>query len=444
MPTSTLHHPLKRPFNLRALACALALLSTSALAEVNVLHPASSVQPGAPLTLTLLIDNPTQSNLPVAIPGQIQATVSNADFPNLAPFTLTRVGNSGDSVTLKPGEFRRVAYSTALPTTLRGAVRVQVIGFDTAPVLIAIDQGDKATLKAKVDAEKAAQAEAANTKATDNLVQYGAAAPTTETAAVAAAQVATPGALDTDTAALLRTTESRLSGYEPMYFAVGKNGDWNAKFQISFKYRLMLPADPASRAFLDNLYFAYSQRSFWNLSAKSHPFDDSSYMPSLFYYTPDTGIQASWYQRMGLEAGLRHESNGKGDPGSRSFNSVYVQPILHFGDPTKNEWVVAPKLYWYPIDSDNPDMRNYRGYVDLNVSYGNANGWQFATTLRKGTKSDYGSAEFQATYPVARIWRGLGGYLFADYFTGYGEDLEGYNAHTNQVRVGYSITRWAW
>lgn len=197
-------------------------MSTSALAEVNVLHPASSVQPGAPLTLTLLIDNPTQSNLPVAIPGQIQATVSNADFPNLAPFTLTRVGNSGDSVTLKPGEFRRVAYSTALPTTLRGAVRVQVIGFDTAPVLIAIDQGDKATLKAKVDAEKAAQAEAANTKATDNLVQYGAAAPTTETAAVAAAQVATPGALDTDTAALLRTTESRLSGYEPMYFAVAK------------------------------------------------------------------------------------------------------------------------------------------------------------------------------------------------------------------------------
>ena len=448
---------LKRSFNWRplAFATALALAATPALAEVNVLHPAASLLPGAPLSVTLLIDNPEAESREVNIPDSIQVKVSNADFPNLAPLTLTRASKGNSNVMLKPGAFRKVPYTATLPTTLRGAVRVQVMGFDTAPVLIAIDQGDKnaqrAAVAAETEANKAAKAAAQSGNGEASIERDAApvlplpATPNGATpAAVAAAQVATPGELDNDTADLLRTTEARLSGYEPMYFAVGKNGDWNAKFQISFKYRIVMPADPSSRALLDNMYFSYSQRSFWNLSQKSHPFEDSSYMPSLFYYTPDLGISSGWYDKLGLEAGFRHESNGKGDPGSRSMNSVFVRPIFHFGDPSKSEWIVAPKLYYYPIDSDNPDLRDYRGYMDLDVIYGNHQGWQLATTLRKGTKKDYGSAELELTYPLARIWRGVGGYLFADYFTGYGEDLEGYNKHTNQLRFGYSITRWAW
>ena len=40
-----------------------------------------------------------------------------------------------------------------------------------------------------------------------------------------------------------RMLSGRLSTFEPMYFADGKNGDNLAKFQFSFKYRIMLPDD---------------------------------------------------------------------------------------------------------------------------------------------------------------------------------------------------------
>jgi outer membrane phospholipase A len=89
-------------------------------------------------------------------------------------------------------------------------------------------------------------------------------------------------------------------------------------------------------------------------------------------------------------------------------------------------------------------MRDYRGFVDLDVIYGTPDGWQLATTLRKGTKSDYGSAEVQFTYPLAKVWSAVGGYFFADFFSGYGENMLDYKQHSNIVRFGYSITRQNW
>ncbi|MGC8000947.1 phospholipase A, partial [Salmonella enterica] len=72
----------------------------------------------------------------------------------------------------------------------------------------------------------------------------------------------------------------RLSFNEPMYFTVGhNNGDTNARFQLSFKFRVFVPDDPRSRGLLDNLYLGYTQFSLWDLSAPSAPFRDTSYRP---------------------------------------------------------------------------------------------------------------------------------------------------------------------
>lgn len=404
------------------------MFASSVQAEVSILHPASTLKADGPLTITLLVDNPDQTTAAIAVPDTLKANLSNADFP-LLPVTLLRADHSTGVITVKPGGFRKVAYVAQLPPNLRGTMRVQLTGFDTAPVLISLDLG--------------------NTKPATTAEALSAPTPTVTTpgnvAAIAASQVASPGGQDATSTALLRGAEARLSAYEPMYFAVGKNGDTTAKFQLSFKYRLGLPENPASKAFLDNLYFSFTERSMWNLSADSHPFEDSSYMPSLFYYIPDTGVKASWFSKLGLETGLRHESNGKAEDDSRSMNYAYVRPVFHFGDPAKGgEWTVAPKFYYYPVDNNNPDMHQYRGYVDLDIIYGTSDGWQLAATLRKGTKADYGSAELQFTYPLAKVWPGAGGYFYTDLFSGYGENLLDYNQHSNQIRVGYSITRQNW
>lgn len=408
----------------------LAILPGIAHADVSVLYPASTLKTDAPFTITLLLDNPDKEAATITVPEQLHANISNADFPQL-PITLLRADHSTGAIEVKPGGFRKVAYLARLPPNLRGTIRVQLTSFDTAPVLIALDSA-------------ANKSPAADPSANGTETGPTQTAAPVSVAALAASQVASPGGQDAASTALLRGAEDRLSPYEPMYFAVGKNGDTTAKFQLSFKYRLGLPKDPTSRALVDNLYFSFTERSMWDLSADSHPFEDSSYMPSLFYYVPDTGVKASWFSKLGLESGLRHESNGKAGDESRSMNYAYVRPILHFGDPTKGEWTVAPKLYYYPVDNNNPDMHQYRGYVDLDVAYGTSDGWQLAGTLRKGTKADYGSAELQFTYPVAKVWAGAGGYFYADLFSGYGENLLDYNKHSNQVRVGYSITRQNW
>ncbi|MBN3814297.1 phospholipase A, partial [Paraburkholderia sp. Ac-20347] len=273
-----------------------------------------------------------------------------------------------------------------------------------------------------------------------------------ESAATSPAQVAAIEATGADSAIAPaadslattgRSTLARLSYYEPMYVAVGKNGDTTARFQLSFKYRIIMPDDLRSKALFDNLYFAYTQTSIWDLSATSAPFRDTSYMPQLFYYIPDTGWKSDWFTRMGIAAGVGHESNGQAGPESRGINIVFVRPTWEFGNVDDYHVTVSPKLYYYLSKSDNEDIADYRGYMDLLIKYGSPDGWQLATTLRKGTKHWYGSVDTQLTYPLARLlgskW---GGYLWVGYFNGYGEDLLDYNQRQHWVaRIGYSIAR---
>jgi outer membrane phospholipase A len=235
----------------------------------------------------------------------------------------------------------------------------------------------------------------------------------------------------------------RLSTFEPMYFADGQNGDNLAKFQFSFKYRLLLPDDPRSRALLDNLYFGYTQTSIWDLSADSAPFRDTSYQPQLFYYLQDTGWKSPLFTRMGVAAGFGHESNGKSGDESRAINIAFVRPTWEFGDINSNHLTLSPKFYYYITKQGNEDIADYRGYVDFLVKYGSPDGWQLATTLRKGTKAWYGSVDAQLTYPLAKlISSAWGGYLFVGYFNGYGEDILDYNQRHHWIaRIGYSIAR---
>jgi outer membrane phospholipase A len=240
-----------------------------------------------------------------------------------------------------------------------------------------------------------------------------------------------------------RILSGHLSTFEPMYFADGENGENLAKFQLSFKYRLLLPDDPRSRGFLDNLYFAYTQTSIWDLSAASAPFRDTSYEPQVFYYLQDTGWKSSLFSRMGVTAGIGHESNGKSGADSRAVNIAFVRPTWEFGDVDSNHLTISPKIYYYISKSDNENIQDYRGYVDLLVKYGSPDGWQLATTLRKGTRSAYGSVDTQFTYPLAKLINSAwGGYLWVGYFNGYGEDILDYNQRNHWIaRIGYSIAR---
>lgn len=246
-----------------------------------------------------------------------------------------------------------------------------------------------------------------------------------------------PAPVDPDTERFV----SAFSPYEPNYFSIGSRGTTNARFQVSMKFRLFNPN--TKTPFLEKLYLSYSQTSIWNLSATSKPFYDSSYRPSLFFLDDTISQWPFAGSRLGFQAGLEHESNGKDGAESRSINIAFARPA--FTLPLTGAYFVSysPRVYGYLDRDDNPDIAEYRGYADHVLRVGETDGWQFASTLRNGTRSGVYSYLLDVSYPLRRPTLGnLGGYLHVQYFNGYGESLLDYNRRfAPQLRIGLMITR---
>ena len=235
--------------------------------------------------------------------------------------------------------------------------------------------------------------------------------------------------------------------HEPMYFLVGPE-DPAGKFQISFKYKILNDDGAIARAVppLAGLYLGYSQTSFWDLTGESKPFFDNSYRPEMLFSYDDVlpkGWKVPGASRVGLQFGVLHESNGRDGAESRSLNIAYVRPIFVFGDESNFFVTVAPRAYVYlgSLD-DNPDIKDYRGYADLRLTTGWAGGLQFGAVGRLGDDWDKGSLELDMSYPLRAASRGnFDVFLYAQFFTGYGESLLGYKDADNTFRLGLSIVR---
>ena len=234
-----------------------------------------------------------------------------------------------------------------------------------------------------------------------------------------------------------------ISPYEPIYAVYGPGTNTDARIQLSFKYQLF--GSHARRhgdsSLVDGLYFAYTQRMFWDLEAQSSPFRNIDYQPELFYLSPSKNISDT--ATLSGQIGIRHESNGKAGTDSRSVNGIYVAPMGAFSLGGHTRLVVAPRLWLYVGDrSDNPDIRRYRGNTGLVVQIGNDDGLRLTTSSRFNFSSGKGSLGADLSYPMNRI---LGGgpdfYLFAQSFVGYGENLLDYNKSTTRLRLGVALVR---
>jgi outer membrane phospholipase A len=246
--------------------------------------------------------------------------------------------------------------------------------------------------------------------------------------------------------AIQRSFAGRFSAHEPVYFIYGGQAP-GAKFQFSFKYRLVgdqgrlgeeLPA-------LRGLYFGFTQRSLWDINANSSPFYDTSYMPELMFESQavvDPGDNGG-FKFLGYQAGLRHESNGRDGPESRSLNIAYFRPAFAFGRLDGWNLIVAPRLFTYVSDlSNNPDIRDYRGNAELMAIIGRNDRGALALTGRLGSGGHRGSLQADLTIPVKfdKLFD-FATYLLIQYWDGYGESLRDYNKRTSTVRAGFSLVR---
>ena len=208
-----------------------------------------------------------------------------------------------------------------------------------------------------------------------------------------------------------------------------------AKFQISLKTK-------AAENLIGNngdLWLGYTQSSRWQVynSEESRPFRETNYEPeaSLIFRTN--------YELLGLNGRLlgmtfNHQSNGRSDPLSRSWNRVMLNLGLERGNFAM---MIRP---WYRIEEDakddnNPDIKDYMGRGDITGFY-RWNDHEFSLMLRhslKGGDDSHGAAQFDWAFPIKGKLRG-----HFQLFDGYGESLIDYNHRATYVGLGVSLMNW--
>lgn len=377
-------------------------------ADIVLSSRTTHAEPGAQMQADLTITNERTEPLIIELPDPLHMRFETA----AAVSTLSFIPSRSGAIAVQPGGFVKIALLGTLPAEVQGTATLVPTGIDANHIAVQID-----------------------TVSPDTLVA--------QTADPAERATAVPMPTPIESRLIDKPPPLAVSVYEPVYFIVGGDGGLNAKFQISFRYRLFDgKGSLASRlSWIDDLYLSFSQTSLWDLGELSKPFKDSSYRPRLFFGDYDLMRALDGRLRLGFEAGAGHESNGKDGDESRSFNMLYVRPALTLGDPDGFRLYAAPLIHNYIADDENPDLKDYRGYVDWLFGAGSKGGLDFWAVVRKGERSDFGSTELNLSYPLSKLSGGdLTGWLTLQYFGGYGESLLDYNRKLDsQLRVGIAI-----
>lgn len=198
-------------------------------------------------------------------------------------------------------------------------------------------------------------------------------------------------------------------------------------FQFSAKVSALIP----------NVYFAYTQQSFWQYMRKqdSSPFRETNYNPEVFY---DWRLVDNDAHLLGVYLGFEHQSNGQSLPLSRSWDRFYLWTYWqnHGGEYSAKIWYRRPENpKKTPLDAngdDNPDIARYLGYGELYYTRQRQRDYGVAAMLRLNPKSGKGALQFDYSLPL----RNENSYVFIRLFTGYGESLIDYNRDITRLSLG--------
>ncbi len=222
--------------------------------------------------------------------------------------------------------------------------------------------------------------------------------------------------------------------YAPLFEAAGKPADSldsiEAEFQLSFKGRFWATDD---RRF--GLWAGYTQKSQWQVynGDLSRPFRETNYMPEVFAsYGPDVDLGAGFRWKL-LNAGFNHQSNGRTDVLSRSWNRLFAE----FG--VEREDLALSATLWYRLkedqaNDDNPDITNYFGHGKVSALYrwrGNSLAAEVGGNLSTG-KGAVKVGWFSP--PMIGPFRG-----YVRVFSGYGETMIDYNWKQTTIGIGIAL-----
>ena len=412
-------------------------LASSASAGISYRIEQAHAVPGETINVQAVLFNDTDNELTWNSPNNLVLQWRNEHGQTIR--SLAYLEGAPASINIPVNNFAKLSWRAVVPTQAQGLQAVNIEGDST---LMALDTN--AQEKSLI----------AGTPATVPVIDAGAAStgtrvdpPLPEKVVAAAGASAEQGPAVNSTRQLASSSSSAfekfrsaISSHEPIYFDAGNKHGNNARYQISFKYRLFTPDDPENPEFLDHLYLGYTQTALWDLHSDSYPFVDTSYKPSLFWRKDVLWQSAenNWFA--GMATGIQHESNGKGGADSRSLNYGYIQPELNYRFGNGSTLTFAPRIKGYfGIEDENSDYRDYAGNVDWQLRYAQDNGLVLTGMYRHGHKG-HNTTQIEAAWPLKRTFLNMNGYLHVQYFEGYGETLLGYNHRSDgQIRVGIAL-----
>jgi phospholipase A1/A2 len=206
------------------------------------------------------------------------------------------------------------------------------------------------------------------------------------------------------------------------------------KYQLSLKTKLLNDIFGSN----GDLWMGYSQVSHWQIfnERRSRPFRETNYEPDTNLVFRTNFDVLGWKARM-LSLGLVHQSNGRSNPLSRSWNRATAALGLE-----REDWTITLRPWWRVLEfgeDNNPDISDYMGRGDVEIIRV-VDDSQFALMLRhslRGGDRGHGAVQFDWAFPIAPPLRG-----HVQIFNGYGESLIDYNHRAWYAGVGLSLIEW--
>lgn len=397
-----------------------------------------TVQPGANVPLDVVLLNPATDPVSFATPAEINATLIVGD----RRWSVTLHQQKTDPGEIRPGAFSRRSYVLHLPQDAYGLGVVEIEL--PLPLRGAIDIA-RPPRPAVAVAEPPPPPPPEPTPPPPPAVVSNEVPPPSNPSDSGVKRAREREGLIPRSAAshVERAFRDHFSAHEPVYFIYGGKTP-EAKFQLSFKYRVFGDREGDADHTKNSVQFGYSQRSLWALNQTSSPFYDTSYMPEFFYeyLTPESPGEPGKFTFLGFQTGYGHESNGRDGPNSRSLNMLFVRPAFALGRLDGWRVIVAPRLFSYVFDlSDNPEIKKYRGYGEMRLMIGKNEGPELALTGRTGSGWEHSTYQVDLTVPLRFKLSNFASYFLMQYFDGYGESLITYRAKSAVLRAGFSFVR---
>ena len=239
---------------------------------------------------------------------------------------------------------------------------------------------------------------------------------------------------------LLDYTHNNTKSYPLIYgTALGSQyRDEEVKFQISFQGKIW-----ENDAF--DIGMAYTQQSYWQLYNKplSSPFRESNFEPEVFIRWKNTDDLQGF--KTNYRFGFDHQSNGRSDPFSRSWNRIYGEIQLTEPGSAYNQkspyymalktWVRIPEK---AANDNNPDITSYYGFWEFNGRLSNGN-HRYHLMLRNNlhTKNNRGAVQLDWSWKISQEFD-----TYVQLFHGYGENLIEYNHRNTRIGAGILLTNW--